>query len=188
MLTSSRVLQRHYGAHGVVVSHPLRMRKALGSNPSVSIWAECCRGVLKHSPLPAPPLPAHALLAGWQLGRHSQGRSRLAGVKQMLRSSGHRRFHSCRRRRFHRCRPASAPASCHSHGLSLHLTRTFYAQNKSCAAKTLWGTWCSGITSAPHAEGPGFKSQCVHVSRMLQRRPQAQPPIPAPPPSPPMHS
>ena len=25
-------------AHGVVVSHPLRMRKALGSNPSVSIW------------------------------------------------------------------------------------------------------------------------------------------------------
>ena len=24
-------------AHGVVVSHPLRMRKALGSNPSVSI-------------------------------------------------------------------------------------------------------------------------------------------------------
>ena len=25
------------GAHGVVVSHPLRMRKALGSNPSVSI-------------------------------------------------------------------------------------------------------------------------------------------------------
>ena len=25
-------------AHGVVVSHPLRMRKALGSIPSVSIW------------------------------------------------------------------------------------------------------------------------------------------------------
>ena len=24
------------------------------------------------------------------------------------------------------------------------------------------GTWCSGITSASHAEGPGFKSQCVH--------------------------
>ena len=28
------------------------------------------------------------------------------------------------------------------------------------------GTWCSGITSASHAEGPGFKSQCVHLSRM----------------------
>ena len=25
-----------YGAHGVVASYPLRMRKALGSNPSVS--------------------------------------------------------------------------------------------------------------------------------------------------------
>ena len=28
------------------------------------------------------------------------------------------------------------------------------------------GTWCSGITSASHAEGPGFKSQCVRLSRM----------------------
>ena len=28
-----------HGAHGVVVSHPLRMRKALGSIPSVSIFA-----------------------------------------------------------------------------------------------------------------------------------------------------
>ena len=27
-------------AHGVVVSHPLRMRKALGSNPSVSITCD----------------------------------------------------------------------------------------------------------------------------------------------------
>ena len=25
------------------------------------------------------------------------------------------------------------------------------------------GTWCSGITSASHAEDPGFKSQSVHV-------------------------
>ena len=28
--------QNHHWAHGVVVSHPLRMRKALGSNPNVS--------------------------------------------------------------------------------------------------------------------------------------------------------
>ena len=28
-----------HGAHGLVVSHPLRTRKALGSNPSVSIGA-----------------------------------------------------------------------------------------------------------------------------------------------------
>ena len=27
------------------------------------------------------------------------------------------------------------------------------------------GTWCSGITSAPHAEGPGFKSQCVQFRK-----------------------
>ena len=30
------------------------------------------------------------------------------------------------------------------------------------------GTWCSGITSAPHAEGPGFKSQCVHVHNIVR--------------------
>ena len=27
----------------------------------------------------------------------------------------------------------------------------------------LTGTWCSGITSALHAEGPGFNPQCVHA-------------------------
>ena len=26
------------------------------------------------------------------------------------------------------------------------------------------GTWCSGITSASHAEGPGFNPQCVHCN------------------------
>ena len=31
----------------------------------------------------------------------------------------------------------------------------------------LTGTWCSGITSASHAEGPGFKSQCVHFAVVL---------------------
>ena len=34
---------------------------------------------------------------------------------------------------------------------------------KDCPAHLLFkGTWCSGITSASHAEGPGFKSQSVH--------------------------
>ena len=32
------------------------------------------------------------------------------------------------------------------------------------------GTWCSGITSASHAAGPGFKSQCVHLSNLRCRR------------------
>ena len=26
-----------------------------------------------------------------------------------------------------------------------------------------WGTWCSGITPAQHAGGPGFNPQCVHL-------------------------
>ena len=34
------------------------------------------------------------------------------------------------------------------------------------------GTWCSGITSASHAAGPGFNPQCVHLmserSRMFK--------------------
>ena len=35
--------------------------------------------------------------------------------------------------------------------------------HKDCPVHLLFkGTWCSGITSASHAEGPGFKSQCVH--------------------------
>ena len=31
------------------------------------------------------------------------------------------------------------------------------------------GSWCSGITSASHAEGPGFKSQWVHCSQFFLR-------------------
>jgi hypothetical protein len=34
----------------------------------------------------------------------------------------------------------------------------------SCFNKLLQlGTWCSGITSASHAEGPGFNPLCVHI-------------------------
>ena len=36
------------------------------------------------------------------------------------------------------------------------------------------GTWCSGITSASHAEGPGFKSQCVHIFCPAAAGPVAQ--------------
>ena len=32
------------------------------------------------------------------------------------------------------------------------------------------GTWCSGITSAPHAEGPGFNPQCVHCESCIQTK------------------
>ena len=37
----------HQRAHGVVVSHPLRMRKALGSNPSVSIFHGLAPGQMR---------------------------------------------------------------------------------------------------------------------------------------------
>ena len=33
-----------------------------------------------------------------------------------------------------------------------------------CSRKLAWGIWCSGITSASHAEGPGLNPQCVHFS------------------------
>ena len=35
-----------------------------------------------------------------------------------------------------------------------------------CSSK---GTWCSGITPAQHAGGPGFNPQRVHVARRYQR-------------------
>ena len=47
-----------YWAHGVVVSHPLRMRKALGSNPSVSILPRWLRA-LGHSICTAPNASTH---------------------------------------------------------------------------------------------------------------------------------
>ena len=47
---------------------------------------------------------------------------------------------------------------------AMHACRYADHQEISSATPTpysLKGTWCSGITSAPHAEGPGLKSQCV---------------------------
>ena len=49
------------GAHGVVVSHPLRMRKALGSNPSVSMLC-----LVRWSRIPRP-WRSLALCAGCRL-------------------------------------------------------------------------------------------------------------------------
>ena len=39
----------------------------------------------------------------------------------------------------------------------------------SCiGAQSQPGTWCSGITPAQHAGGPGFNPQRVHISRVLR--------------------
>ena len=58
-LVESLPLSNVSRAHGVVASHPLRMRKALGSNPSVSIQGTLGLniGAAKHFPLAiaAPP-------------------------------------------------------------------------------------------------------------------------------------
>ena len=43
--------------------------------------------------------------------------------------------------------------------------RSSLPQRSSCSSQTVEGTWCSGITSASHAEGPGFNPQCVHLLR-----------------------
>ena len=37
------------------------------------------------------------------------------------------------------------------------------SNSTACPCALTQGTWCSGITSAPHAEGPGFNPQCVHI-------------------------
>ena len=36
-------------------------------------------------------------------------------------------------------------------------------QQRRAGRKCSSGTWCNGITSASHAEGPGFNPQCVHI-------------------------
>ena len=37
---------------------------------------------------------------------------------------------------------------------------------------TITGAWCSDIANASHADGPGFKSQCVHrtAEAVLRKR------------------
>ena len=47
-----------------------------------------------------------------------------------------------------------AMATCGNVRLSVH---------RCSASKCFMGTWCSGITSALHAEGPGFNPQCVQT-------------------------
>ena len=112
LLIDTLVDWRSRWAHGVVVSHPLCMRKALGSNPSVSNVGlrPCC---------------AHQGRA-FHVGRRSSPQVVPPQNYQWGCLTGPRR----------------SKASCHF-------------------ALVPVGTWCSGITSASHAEGPGFNPQCV---------------------------
>ena len=56
-------------------------------------------------------------------------------------------------------RASARAASKMAYLISLEI-RNWNSRKNACKIAT--GTWCSGITSASHAEGPGFKSQCVH--------------------------
>ena len=51
--------------------------------------------------------------------------------------------------------PGAGATTRHPHSFQNRVALAFQILGK--------GTWCSGITSASHAEGPGFKPQCVHV-------------------------
>ena len=42
-------------------------------------------------------------------------------------------------------------------------TRVDMEESPLQSVDSAWGTWCNGITSAPHAEGLRLKSKCVHV-------------------------
>ena len=110
-----------YGAHGVVVSHPLLMRKALGSNPSVS-----------------------RLLQQW---------AQLGNIWHMGSGQAHLGVYPPWRR------PKTPPTA-----VFQDLCRRMFYGAHGVVAHVLWGTWCSGITYAPHAEGPGCKSQCAQTS------------------------
>ena len=51
--------------------------------------------------------------------------------------------------------PSASPRLPHKRGEMLRIWKKI---RDLCA----WGTWCSGITPAQHAGGPGFNPQCVH--------------------------
>ena len=52
----------------------------------------------------------------------------------------------------------------------LYEASSFLRLCKAGSSNGFKGTWCSGITSASHAEGPGLKSQCVHLFIMRSLR------------------
>ena len=134
-----------------MASHPLRMRKALGSNPSVSIADSTYLAQQKTS------------TGSWLFLCPSCWRARSARVAELALQR------LCKRK------------------VMGSIPRVVVHISWSCSRYMLevkrfpWGTSCSGITSAPHAEGPGLKSQCVHCAVAVQPlgsgRRQAQIPV-----------
>ena len=59
----------------------------------------------------------------------------------------------------HSCHLTTPPFVFFCAGAIRAMTRQY---EQDCGTST--GTWCSGITPAQHAGGPGFNPQCVHIS------------------------
>ena len=142
-------------ALGVVASHPLRMRKALGSKPSVSRSGSTRR----HPGHPDGATPtnngtAHIPGASWHTNesrQHKQVSHPSVTRRQCLMPhSGPRLPHN------------SVPAQASSRSAGSTYCRCM-GRRVITVRQCTKGTWCSGITSASHAKGPGFKSQCVQI-------------------------
>ena len=165
----------HQRARGVVVSHPLRMRRALGSNPSVSMpGSKGGRHLPRQTwaPLRSPGVMSRSRSEGSPGCDPPRWRENLRPPRRTLPAASPAEVGSpvLPLELFQKPqRGAAGPCPCPP---SLHWRENF-GPKLPCAVCT-WcqecphgrdaspGTWCSGITSASHAEGPGFKSQCVH--------------------------
>ena len=139
------------GAHGVVVSHPLRMQKALGSIPSVSMHS------MLHAPwlekdVSRPPATStdsvSAVLFVGLVSCLSIPLSARAREGSTLQNAGRDDLGGF-----------STPIllSCFCSKKCSKSSRVHFP-----IAEDVY-TWCSGITSASHAEGPGLSPQCVHA-------------------------
>ena len=60
------------------------------------------------------------------------------------------------------CCPAKRRPALSSQGLTVANACVACKHADPQGAPTFKGTWCSGITSASHVEGPGLNPQCVH--------------------------
>ena len=173
-METTHVLAKSTRAHGVVVSHPLRMRKALGSIPSVSTYADAprarsyfaekrrggaqrigCAGTVPRATSASAALCTGALDTSWDEIRagvahiDSEGIRTPAGRAHTLTTRSH-------------CPGGCGGAASRKPRISDVPRTSSLPQRSPCSNEVVKGTWCSGITSASHAEGPGLNPQCVH--------------------------
>ena len=165
-------------AHGVVVSHPLRMRKALGSNPSVSILphrVQCivpAPGVCRHLHTRTACGPVRAWVWGGGLGTGEEGPAGItmhgtplrwssgAGAAPALRRSHDQHGRRCSRGRhvLHmRCGRTPAAGWAKTHPAPLWLSAVHGWHPRGCEPRTPASTivpvatlWARRRGTAPH--------------------------------------